>query len=76
VIHGIDGLIDNKFTVFNRWGQVIYEKEGYQNDWAGTNQNGNMMPDGTYFILFTVKVPGQGELTFKATVEQRQNLGK
>jgi gliding motility-associated-like protein len=76
VIHGIDGLIDNKFTVFNRWGQVIYEKEGYHNDWAGTNQNGNMMPDGTYFILFTVKVPGQGELTFKATVEQRQNLGK
>jgi gliding motility-associated-like protein len=76
VIHGIDGLIDNKFTVFNRWGQVIFEKEGYQNDWAGTNFQGRLMPDGTYFILFTVNVPNQGNLTFKATVELRHNLGK
>jgi gliding motility-associated-like protein len=71
VIHGIDGLTDNKFTVFNRWGQVIYEKAGYTNDWAGTNGDGKLMPDGTYFILFTVKVPGLGELTFKETVELR-----
>ncbi|CAF0787684.1 unnamed protein product [Rotaria sordida] len=76
VIHGIEGLTDNKFTVFNRWGQVIFEKEGYQNDWAGTNFSGKLMPDGTYFILFTVNVPNQGNLTFKATVELRHNLGK
>ncbi|UPT68693.1 MAG: Ig-like domain-containing protein [Sphingobacteriales bacterium JAD_PAG50586_3] len=76
VIKGIDGLIDNRFTVFNRWGQVIYEKEGYTNDWAGTNKGGDMMPDGTYFVLFTVKVPNLGEQTFKATVELRKNFSK
>jgi gliding motility-associated-like protein len=71
VIHGIENLKDNKFTVFNRWGQVIYEKEAYANDWEGTNGNGTLMPDGTYFVLFTVQVPGQGQLTFKETVELR-----
>ncbi|UPT66742.1 MAG: tandem-95 repeat protein [Sphingobacteriales bacterium JAD_PAG50586_3] len=76
VIHGIETFTDNKFTVFNRWGQVIYEKEGYANDWAGTNFQGRLMPDGVYFVLFTVNVPNQGELTFKATVELRHNLGK
>jgi gliding motility-associated-like protein len=76
VIHGIETFTDNKFTVFNRWGQVIYEKEGYANDWAGTNFQGRLMPDGVYFVLFTVNVPNQGELTFKATVELRHSLGK
>ena len=71
MIHGIENLKDNKFTVFNRWGQVIYEKEAYANEWEGTNGNGTLMPDGTYFVLFTVQVPGQGQLTFKETVELR-----
>lgn len=73
VVKGLEAFKDNKFTVFNRWGQVIFEKEGYANDWAGTNFSGKPMPDGTYFVLLTVNIPNEGEKTFKATVELRNN---
>lgn len=40
--------------VFNRWGQLVYKSEDYQNDWNGTDLNGNALPEGvyTYKILY------------------------
>jgi len=37
---------NNELTIWNRWGNVIYFKEQYQNNW-----NGNDHPDGTYFFV-------------------------
>jgi gliding motility-associated-like protein len=34
--------------VFNRWGQLVYQSEDYQNDWDGTDINGNALPEGVY----------------------------
>lgn len=42
----------NKVTIFNRWGDVVFEKEKYDNDqrkFEGVNQNGHILPSGTYF---------------------------
>jgi gliding motility-associated-like protein len=42
----------NKVTIFNRWGDVVFEKEKYDNDlrkFEGLNQNGHILPSGTYF---------------------------
>lgn len=52
VILGIDQHPNNTFIVFNRWGNIVYEKSGYQNEWAGTSQDGDDLPDGTYYVLF------------------------
>ena len=57
VIDGIDKYPNNKLLVFNRWGNVVYEAEGYKNDWAGTNTKGEPLPDGTYYVIFD---PGDG----------------
>ena len=38
-------------TVFNRWGNVVYQNEDYQNDWKGVNESGTILVQGTYFIL-------------------------
>ena len=52
VISGIEGYRDNVLTIFNRWGNQVYFKQGYTNDngWDGTWE-GKLLPDGTYFYV-------------------------
>jgi hypothetical protein len=39
--------------VFNRWGQLVYESPSpYKNDWAGTGINGDILPEGVYYVVF------------------------
>lgn len=40
-----------KLNVMNRWGSVIYTDNAYGNDWGGTDQDGNVLPDGTYYYI-------------------------
>ena len=49
---------DNKVSILNRWGDVVFEVEDYDNDtrvFRGLNKNGNELPAGTYYykIEFT-----------------------
>jgi gliding motility-associated-like protein len=56
---------NNTLQVYNRYGQLIYNETGYQNDWAGSYL-GTEIPCGTYFyILDTHDTPGKfhGEVT-------------
>ncbi|MBK9525718.1 MAG: gliding motility-associated C-terminal domain-containing protein [Bacteroidetes bacterium] len=55
-IHGINRYPENIFTVFNRWGNEVYKKENYMNtDWNGQNKDGEALPEGTYFVVLTIK---------------------
>jgi len=52
IIDGIDLFPNNRVEIFNRWGSVVYETQGYNNNdrlWSGQNKNGGELPDGTYF---------------------------
>jgi gliding motility-associated-like protein len=51
-IKNIEYYPDNKIVIFNRWGNVVYRKEGYTNElpWHGTYQDAPL-PDGTYFYM-------------------------
>ncbi len=59
-IAGIDKFPDNKVSVFNRWGDIIYEKKGYDNQdgiWTGQSLNSfgsDIAPDGTYFYVLEI----------------------
>lgn len=46
VFENLEYYPNNKLVVYNRWGKVVFEKSGYQNDW-----NGGDYSDGTYFFL-------------------------
>ena len=55
-IENIEAYPQNKITIFNRWGNVVYEKAGYTNEagWNGNaDEDGAMgstkVPEGTYF---------------------------
>jgi gliding motility-associated-like protein len=45
---------DNQLIIFNRWGNEVFRKDRYANDWAGTNKSGDPLPDGTYFVILKV----------------------
>ena len=52
-IEGVEDYPDSRLQVFNRWGSLIYEKKGYQNDWDGTDLSGAELIEGVYTYLVT-----------------------
>jgi gliding motility-associated-like protein len=52
VIDGILNYPKNSVMIFNRNGQEVYQKNGYDNTWTGTF-NGAELPDGTYYYVLT-----------------------
>ncbi|RMG88123.1 MAG: gliding motility-associated C-terminal domain-containing protein [Bacteroidetes bacterium] len=51
-IKNIEYYPNNHLRIFGRWGNEVYEKQGYRNDqgWTGTFE-GYDLPDGTYFYM-------------------------
>ena len=58
----IDGILfypNNSVQIFNRWGNLVFEEDGYDNQsrvWFGQSNQGlvlgdNILPDGTYFYM-------------------------
>ena len=41
----------NELSIYNRWGDMVFQAKPYQNDWKGTNQNGDPLPAGTYYYI-------------------------
>lgn len=68
VIRGID-FNDNNLTIFNRWGNVVYDQKNYQNNWDGKSNNKMELPDGTYYAVF--KIPSRN-LILKSYVDLRR----
>ena len=60
VFENLEHFPNNKLVIFNRWGQKLYEKVGYQNDWGGEEYN-----DGTYF--FILELNNTAKTTHKGT---------
>ncbi len=58
VIQGVEQYPNNKFQVFNRWGNAVFEMSDYDNSWNGTtNSNGvavgsEELPSAVYFYTF------------------------
>jgi gliding motility-associated-like protein len=69
IVHGIESYTDNLLTVFNRWGNIVYQKKNYFNEWNGFNNSGNELPDGTYFVILEIN---GGDLVLKGYVEMKR----
>ena len=39
--------------IYNRWETLVWETNDYTNNWDGTNQNGEPLPEGTYFYIIS-----------------------
>ena len=56
VIKNIENFPDNKLKIFNRWGNLVYEKNGYLNEFEGFANTGDQvgkskLPSGTYYVV-------------------------
>jgi gliding motility-associated-like protein len=60
----IEKYANNKVVIVDRWGGVVYQATGYDNEqvvWRGANTRGGTVPSGTYF--YTLEVRSAGGLT-------------
>ncbi|MBI1223427.1 MAG: tandem-95 repeat protein [Bacteroidetes bacterium] len=65
----IDLTNENEIFIMNRWGSVVWQTKNYKNDWTGVNQDGQPLPEGTYF--YVIKVPEEGRVYKGFIVIQR-----
>jgi gliding motility-associated-like protein len=68
----VEFVPQNSIEIFNRWGQLVFQTEGYDNDsnsWKGTNSRGEALPEGVYFYVFKYLNPSTREnVTLKGYV--------
>ena len=61
MIVGLDQFPDNALTIFNRWGNKVFEQKPYDNNWGGEDAVGSfslgngVLPEGTYFYILTLE---------------------
>ena len=48
-IYGINDLFDIK--IYNRWGNLVYVRNPYKNDWNGESSNGKKLSEGQYYYI-------------------------
>ena len=70
IIQGIEKYTDNQVTLYNRWGNEVFNVKGYTNDnaWNGKWNNVNV-PDGTYFYIILLNDPIKGNIKKAGYVE-------
>lgn len=47
----LSGFDVRELQIFNRYGRKVYSKGNYSNEWYGQADNGNELPDGTYYYV-------------------------
>ncbi|MCS7017686.1 MAG: gliding motility-associated C-terminal domain-containing protein [Cytophagales bacterium] len=53
-VKNIELYPQNTLIIFNRWGQELFQKRNYANDWDGTI-DGKPLPTGVYFYIFRIE---------------------
>jgi gliding motility-associated-like protein len=59
IFRGLVALnIENRLTIYNRWGNIVFSTGNYQNNWSGQTDNAfsalasdSQLPDGTYYYV-------------------------
>jgi gliding motility-associated-like protein/uncharacterized repeat protein (TIGR01451 family) len=64
VINGLGKFASNELTVFNRYGDHVFQKKGYQNDWSGEG-----LVAGTYFYILSVVDINGNPTEFKGWIQ-------
>ena len=71
-IQGVYDYPNNILEIYNRWGNLVYRQESYQNTWGGEcteglTLGGDILPAGTYFYIFD-KGQNNGEKPVKGYI--------
>ncbi len=61
-VRGLEGFPENELTIFNRWGEIVFSKVDYANDWDGRitkstmlSGNNGLLPNDTYYYILVTR---------------------
>ena len=84
-IECLENYPENKLVIYNRWGNIIYSKENYNNNWDGKvakefgSKNSDKAPTGTYYYALSspkLKKPKVGWLYINSEEKsEKKDLG-
>jgi gliding motility-associated-like protein len=55
ILRGLENLGKTELVIFNRVGAMVWKNDDYDNLWDGVDNNGNPLPDDTYFYVMRSK---------------------
>ncbi|GEM_PF-2482187 len=67
LIKNVHMMPDNRLIILNRWQEIVYKIDGYQNDWNGTTQDGSPLPMAAYYYIFFADL-NRKKLVYKGTI--------
>lgn len=70
-IVGLENYEQNSIKVFNRWGNTVFQENGYQNNWDGVNNvslSGRNLPSAGYLYVLELTSSSGEELVIKGSV--------
>lgn len=68
IVPGLDKYPNNQMFIYNRWGQLVYTKKSYQNDWDGTTNDGKLLTTGAYYFVIYLNDATNKQLNGSVTV--------
>ncbi|WP_197062586.1 Calx-beta domain-containing protein [Muricauda sp. MAR_2010_75] len=70
ILVGHEQFSSNTFEVFDRYGNSVFQMDGYDSSWDGTGKNGDL-PKGTYFYILDLN--GDGTEVVKGWIQIVRN---
>lgn len=76
IIRALENYDDNSISIFNRWGESIFNASPYLNDWDGQTNSSNILVgsqvvDGTYFYILKLSINGKN-MIYKGFIEVKR----
>jgi len=68
-IPGLAEFKEVQLNVFNRWGNLVYSNDDYQNNWDGNNNSGAPLTDDTYY--YTLKLSTEKIMTGFVVIKRK-----
>ena len=67
----VDNAEKIEILIFDRMGHIVFQTDDYSEGdyWDGTNNNGNELPEGTYFYILKVKVEEKDQVMVRSYIE-------
>ena len=60
-------------TIYDRWGNIVFERRNYDNTWAGTRTDGTPLPESAYMFVLTVNFGNGTRENIRGTVTVLRN---
>ena len=60
--------VSNTLEVYDRWGRLVFGSSNYLNNWDGTDEDGDVLPEGAYMWVMRVDLSLGDERLYHGTV--------